>query len=114
MSRPRTLDVTDWSNPLVRAHLKLYPEATTKISEFLGAGKALPTVIDTTKLDLFPLMWADWEHPLWAQKQFFVREVAECRDGRYLLLMRWLVEDSKVCVDALELLYNTEVSERHL
>ncbi|KAH9837655.1 uncharacterized protein C8Q71DRAFT_856855 [Rhodofomes roseus] len=96
----------DWSNPLVRAHMKLYPSVQTKISDILGAEKALPTVIDTSKLDLFPLMWANWERPAWAQKHFYIREVVECYDGRFLLLLRWMIENEEVSADGIELAYD--------
>ncbi|KAH9828836.1 uncharacterized protein C8Q71DRAFT_863691 [Rhodofomes roseus] len=95
----------DWSNPLVRAHIRLYPETTPEVSEILQAEKAAPKVINTKDLDLYPHMWADWENTPY--RHFYIREAARLHDGRYVLILRWIVERSTVYADVYELNHTT-------
>ncbi|KAH9920179.1 uncharacterized protein B0H18DRAFT_881265 [Fomitopsis serialis] len=100
----------DWSNPLVRAHMRLYPEASAEVSEIMQAEKAAPatTNLKTRDLDLFPHMWADWERAPY--RHFYIREVAKLQDGRYVLVLRWIVERERVCADVHDKQYNAHTN----
>ena len=97
----------DWSNPLVREHIRLYPEDAKAKSEILHGDKAAPKAIDVSDIDLYPHMWADWEGA--PHRHFYVREVSRMRDGRFVLVLRWIVVDKHVCADVQILGYNKEV-----
>ncbi|KAJ7898975.1 hypothetical protein B0H13DRAFT_1622990, partial [Mycena leptocephala] len=93
MNHPNDLLRLDFSNPLVREHLHFYPEITT-ISESWQAEKWVKEVEND---DLSP-MWANWEGAL--HRHFYVKELAQCQNGKYLVPLKWIVFQKQVHCDA--------------
>lgn len=82
--------IQDLANPLVRTQMFFYPSITKKISEFHHAAKYVNGVPEE---DLTP-MWADFDSPSRSAKHFYVRELAELKDGSYAVPLKWVdVED---------------------
>jgi hypothetical protein len=84
----------DFSNPLVREHLHFYPEITTTISESWQAEKWVKEVEDD---DSSP-MWANWEGA--SHRHFYVKELAQCQNGKYFVPLKWIVFQKQVHCDA--------------
>ncbi|KAH9917046.1 hypothetical protein B0H21DRAFT_850669 [Amylocystis lapponica] len=78
----------DFANPLVRPHIQVYPEVGCPVSEFYHREKWQHVKDD--ELDLNQLMWADWVNA--PHKHFYIKELAELRDGRLIIPLKWLVE----------------------
>ncbi|KAJ7318546.1 hypothetical protein DFH08DRAFT_917520 [Mycena albidolilacea] len=94
MNHPNDLIRLDFSNPLVREHLHFYPESTTTISESWQAGKYVNEIADD---DLSP-MWANWEGA--SYRHFYVKELAQCINGKYIVPLKWIVYKKQVHCDA--------------
>ncbi|KAJ7885706.1 hypothetical protein B0H14DRAFT_2338587 [Mycena olivaceomarginata] len=94
MNHPNDLIRLDFSNPLVREHLHFYPEITTTISESWQAGKYVNEIADD---DLSP-MWANWEGA--SYRHFYVKELVQCINGKYIVPLKWIVYKKQVHCDA--------------
>ncbi|KAJ7832377.1 hypothetical protein B0H13DRAFT_2240461 [Mycena leptocephala] len=94
MNHPNDLIRLDFSNPLVREHLHFYPEITTTISESWQAGKYVNEIDDD---DLSP-MWANWDGS--SHRHFYIKELAQCKDGKYFVPLKWIVYEKQVHCDA--------------
>ncbi|KAI0263371.1 hypothetical protein BC834DRAFT_997123 [Gloeopeniophorella convolvens] len=97
----------DFTNPLVRPHMVFYPEDTQgKIVETWQAQKWLAEV---GLEHLTPMV-------IHAGQHFYVNELAECRDGTYVLPVRWIVRESIMCSDVFKVtrsgdgLFHTDLS----
>jgi hypothetical protein len=90
----------DFANPLVRPHLRFYPEDLNgKICETWQAQKWLAEV---GFANLSPMVAVGDIH-------FYVNELAECADHSYVLPFRWVVRDQVLCGDAFKVV-RSEVS----
>ncbi|KAJ7035397.1 hypothetical protein C8F04DRAFT_1210324 [Mycena alexandri] len=94
MNHPNDLLRLDFANPLVREYLHFYPEITTTISESWQAAKWVNEIEDD---DLSP-MWADWEGA--SHRHFYVKELAQCGDGKYCVPLKWFVFNKKIHCNA--------------
>ncbi|KAJ7022964.1 hypothetical protein C8F04DRAFT_1307008 [Mycena alexandri] len=94
MNHPNDLIRLDFSNPLVRNHLHFYPEITTTISESWQAAKWVDEIEDD---DLSP-MWANWEGA--SHRHFYVKELAQCNNGKFCVPLKWIVWGEQVHCDA--------------
>ncbi|KAJ7707163.1 hypothetical protein B0H16DRAFT_1824386 [Mycena metata] len=90
MNHPNDLLRLDFANPLVREHLHFYHEVTTTVSESWQAGKWL-NEIETD--DLSP-MWANWTGA--SHRHFYVKELAQCINGTYMVPLKWIVYQKNV------------------
>ncbi|KAH9942016.1 hypothetical protein B0H21DRAFT_811258 [Amylocystis lapponica] len=86
----------DFANPLVRPHIQFYPEIDCPISEFQHGEKWKNLHEDT--LDVNQLMWADWENAPF--RHFYIKELAELRDGHFVIPLRWFLKDKVIWFDA--------------
>jgi hypothetical protein len=93
----------DWANPYVQKFIHVYPEITNWISESWQAGKYINDILEA---QLTP-MWADWVDLL--EKHFYVREVAQIQDCRFVLPLCFVVYEEQDYVEA-NVLSQTEVS----
>jgi hypothetical protein len=84
----------DFSNPLVRTHLNFYPEVTTTVTESWQAAK---WVSELEAEDLSP-MWANWTGA--SHRHFYIKELAQCSNGAYVIPLKWVVYDKKVHAEA--------------
>ncbi|KAF8144015.1 hypothetical protein K438DRAFT_2103021 [Mycena galopus ATCC 62051] len=94
MNHPNDLIRLDFANPLVRAHLNFYPEITTTVAESWQAEK---WVSEIEADDLTP-MWADWTGA--SHRHFYIKELAQCSNGAYVVPLKWIVYEKKVHADA--------------
>ncbi|KAJ6508188.1 hypothetical protein C8R45DRAFT_815921 [Mycena sanguinolenta] len=94
MNHPNDLLRLDFSNPLVRDHLHFYPEITTTVSESWQAEKYVKEIEDD---DLSP-MWANWDGA--SHRHFYIKELAQCKDGKYFVPLKWIVYKKEVHCDA--------------
>ncbi|KAJ6538220.1 hypothetical protein DFH09DRAFT_930637 [Mycena vulgaris] len=94
MNHPNDLIRLDFANPLVRDYLHFYPEITSIVSESWQAAKHLHE-IDAD--DLSP-MWANWEGA--SHRHFYVKEIAQCVDGTYVVPLKWIVYQKQVHADS--------------
>ncbi|KAJ6586682.1 hypothetical protein B0H10DRAFT_1733084, partial [Mycena sp. CBHHK59/15] len=85
MNHPAELLALDWANPLVREFIQVYPEITDRISELNHADKWTKEV----DLDDLSPMWADWSKS--AHKHFYIKELAQLQNGKFVILMRWVI-----------------------
>ncbi|KAF7975164.1 hypothetical protein HWV62_10347 [Athelia sp. TMB] len=84
MNGPADLFKLDFANPLVRDALELYPDLTcASVSEFWQAGK---WIHDSDLSDLTP-MWANFDTA--PHRHFYVNEIAQLRDGRFGIPLRY-------------------------
>ncbi|KAH9947059.1 hypothetical protein B0H21DRAFT_856845 [Amylocystis lapponica] len=98
----------DFANPLVRPHIQVYPEVGCPVSEFYHGEKWQHVKDD--ELDLNQLMWADWVNA--PHKHFYIKELAELRDGRLIIPLKWLVErDVGESFDGHLVAYNSTTGE---
>ncbi|KAJ7354128.1 hypothetical protein DFH08DRAFT_912734 [Mycena albidolilacea] len=94
MNHPNDLIRLDFSNPLVRTHLNFYPEVTTTVTESWQAAK---WVSELEAEDLTP-MWANWTGA--SHRHFYIKELAQCSNGAYVVPLKWVVYDKKVHAEA--------------
>jgi hypothetical protein len=90
----KLINSQDFSNPLVRDHLHFYPEITTTIFESWQAGKYVNEIEDD---DLSP-MWANWDGS--SHRHFYIKELAQCKNGKYFVPLKWIVYEKLVHCDA--------------
>ena len=83
----------------MREFIQIYPEITEKISESWQAEKFTKEVND----QLTP-MWADWKYA--PHKHFYINEVAQLKDGKFVLPLRWIIFERKEHVEVLVLSQN--------
>ncbi|KAI0071057.1 hypothetical protein K474DRAFT_1566504, partial [Panus rudis PR-1116 ss-1] len=90
----------DLENPLVRQHMKLYPDQNMKVREVMDARKLFPKVEELwqTDLDLLPQMWADLKHSPY--RHYYIREPAQLNDGSYVAPLRWYTQENKTYLHA--------------
>ncbi|KAJ6583373.1 hypothetical protein DFH09DRAFT_1308895 [Mycena vulgaris] len=93
MNHPNDLIRLDFANPLVRQHLHFYPEITTTISESWQAAK----YVEELDLEELSPMWANWNGA--SHRHFYVKELAQCRDGSYFIPLKWIVYKHEVHAD---------------
>jgi hypothetical protein len=84
----------DFSNPLFREHLHFYPEITTTVSESWQAEKYVKEIEDD---DLSP-MWANWDGA--SHQHFYIKELAQSKDGKYYVPLKWIIYKKQVHCDA--------------
>ncbi|VDB98021.1 unnamed protein product [Peniophora sp. CBMAI 1063] len=95
-NEPHTLFKLDWANPLVRPHIHVYPNISSKgVSETFEAEKWVKEVPFS---DLSP-MWAEWKSA--PQRHFFVNELASLKTGHAVIPQRWITCDGVDHVDCL-------------
>ncbi|KAJ7310144.1 hypothetical protein DFH08DRAFT_718875 [Mycena albidolilacea] len=94
MNHPNDLLRLDFSNPLVREYLHFYPEITTTISESWQAEKYVKEIEED---DLSP-MWANWDGA--SHRHFYIKELSQCKDGKYFVPLKWIVYRKQVHCDA--------------
>jgi len=75
----------DWSNPLVRGSIHVYPEITKTVSESWQAAKA----VEEVDLDALSPMWADWKNA--KHRHFYVNELSQLKDKTFFLPIKWVV-----------------------
>ncbi|KAI0665635.1 hypothetical protein C8Q78DRAFT_985916 [Trametes maxima] len=97
-NRPAELFRLNLSNPLVRPQMCLYPEVCGPVAEFFHSQKMLE--MDEKTLDLAQLMWADWKHA--PQRHFYIKELAQLRDDRFVIPLRWVTVRGTESFDGLE------------
>ncbi|KAJ7165402.1 hypothetical protein C8R46DRAFT_901106 [Mycena filopes] len=85
MNHPIDLIRLDFANPLVRESIHFYPEITSTVSEFWQAAK----YVDEVDLDELSPMWADWVGSPY--RHFYVKELAQCRNGTFVVPIKWVV-----------------------
>ncbi|KAJ7784239.1 hypothetical protein B0H16DRAFT_1295984 [Mycena metata] len=85
MNHPIDLIRLDFANPLVRDSMHFYPEITSTVSEFWQAAK----YVEEIDLDELSPMWADWVSSPY--RHFYVKELAQCRDGTFVVPIKWIV-----------------------
>ncbi|KAJ7792622.1 hypothetical protein B0H14DRAFT_3094163 [Mycena olivaceomarginata] len=83
-----------FQTPLVRTHLNFYPEVTTTVTESWQAAK---WVSELEAEDLSP-MWANWTGA--SHRHFYIKELAQCSNGAYVVPLKWVVYDKKVHAEA--------------
>ncbi|EIN05335.1 hypothetical protein PUNSTDRAFT_36762, partial [Punctularia strigosozonata HHB-11173 SS5] len=88
MNSPASLFAMDWANPRVRPFIHPYVDITGPVSEAWQAGKALKHIDDT----LLSPMWADWK--LAGHRHFYIQELAQLDDGRYVIPKRWVTKSN--------------------
>ncbi|GBE79608.1 hypothetical protein SCP_0208080 [Sparassis crispa] len=93
----------DFANPLVWPHIQVYPEVGCSVSEFYHGEKW--QYIKEDELDLNQLMWADWINT--PHRHFYIKELAEVRDGRLVIPLRWVVDNKIECFDGYVVQYNS-------
>ncbi|KAK7433873.1 hypothetical protein VKT23_020498 [Stygiomarasmius scandens] len=86
MNHPRRLFAMDWSNPLVRKYMHIYPELSPIISETWQAEKWLHEV----DLDELSPMWADWNSVQNRHRHFYVKELARTKTDEFVIILRWI------------------------
>ncbi|CAK5263889.1 unnamed protein product [Mycena citricolor] len=84
----------DFANPLVRKDLTLYPEITNTVAEVWQAEKYLKEI----DIDGLSPMWANWAQA--PNNHFYVKEIAQRRDGDYVLALKWVIYQQQVHVEA--------------
>ncbi|KAF5371374.1 hypothetical protein D9615_009666 [Tricholomella constricta] len=89
MNHPIDLLALDWANPMVRKYLHVYPEISSTVSEMWHADKWLKEV----DLDDLSPMWANWEQA--PHRHFYIKELAQLRNGDYVIPMRWVIVEGK-------------------
>ncbi|KAJ7725015.1 hypothetical protein B0H14DRAFT_3620845 [Mycena olivaceomarginata] len=104
MNHPAQLLALDFSNPLVREFLQVYPEITDRISEFNHADKWTKE-IDYD--DLSP-MWADWKNA--GHKHFYIKELAQLKSGEFVVPMRWVIFNKTEYGEVVMVNHHPEVS----
>lgn len=84
--RLRSVQLQDWSNPLTRPHIHVYPEISDDgVSEAWHGHKWLKDI----SLDaLSPMYNAGVKH-------FYVNELSRLRDGSYIIPLRWVIFKKK-------------------
>ncbi|TFK59074.1 hypothetical protein BDN72DRAFT_781253 [Pluteus cervinus] len=102
MNHPTRLLALDWANPLVRPHIRTYPEVEGPVSEFWQADKWLEEI----PYEQLSPMWADWKDPANRHRHFYVNELSSTEGGEYVLLLRWITVKGIVHVDVHEVEYN--------
>ncbi|KAJ6549107.1 hypothetical protein DFH09DRAFT_1262788 [Mycena vulgaris] len=93
MNHPNDLIRLDFANPLVREHLHFYPEITTTISESWQAAK----YVNEIDVDELSPMWANWNGA--SHRHFYVKELAQCQNGKYFIPLKWIVYKHEVHAD---------------
>ncbi|KAK7040964.1 hypothetical protein R3P38DRAFT_3452826 [Favolaschia claudopus] len=93
MNHQAELLALDFANPLVRKYMHVYPEITDRISEFNHAEKWTKEIDHD---DLSP-MWADWENS--PHKHFYIKELAQLKNGEYFVPTRWVIFNKKECAE---------------
>ncbi|KAJ7796773.1 hypothetical protein B0H14DRAFT_3093282 [Mycena olivaceomarginata] len=96
MNHPNDLIRLDFANPLVRKFIHVYPEVTTTVSEFWQAAK----YVEEIDLAEFSPMWANWE--VSPHRHFYIRELAQCTNHKYVLPVKWIVYKDAIHADAYE------------
>ncbi|KAJ6528118.1 hypothetical protein B0H19DRAFT_1214630 [Mycena capillaripes] len=86
MNHPNDLLRLDFSNPL--------PEITTTVSESWQAEKYVKEIEDD---DLSP-MWANWDGA--SHRHFYIKELAQSKDGKYYIPLKWITYKKQVHCDA--------------
>ena len=84
----------------------LYPESTSKVSEFWQAGR----LFNEPDFDQLQLMWLDFEDQSRWDCHFYIKELARLRDGRYVIPLFWYTEKGAMQTDAYLVTYDPEVS----
>ncbi|KAG6819454.1 hypothetical protein H0H93_011664 [Arthromyces matolae] len=103
VSSKTDLDINqDWANPLVRPHIRIYPEISKSVSEFFQAEKFTKEV----ELDELTPMWADWERD--SDRHFFVKEIAQLTDQSFIVPIKWFSMDGKIFAQAYRVQYSLE------
>ncbi|KAF9013807.1 hypothetical protein BDZ89DRAFT_1166951 [Hymenopellis radicata] len=96
MNHPGKLFAMDWSNPLVRQHIRVYPEISSTVSETYQAAKWLE---ESSPTDLSP-MWANWKSSADRHRHFYVDELT-LSDSGYVIPLRWVSIANIVYADVL-------------
>ncbi|KAI0082998.1 hypothetical protein BDY19DRAFT_901079, partial [Irpex rosettiformis] len=87
LNDPRRVIAQDWSNPAIRPHIQVYPEiAKDYVSEVWHGDKWLNSV----DLDVLSPMYDAGE------KHYYVNELTQLCDGRFVVPLRWVVYQSTV------------------
>ncbi|KAJ7857220.1 hypothetical protein B0H13DRAFT_2237721 [Mycena leptocephala] len=107
MNHPNDLLRLDFSNPLVREHLHFYPEITTTVSESWQAEKYVKEIEDD---DLSP-MWANWDGA--SHRHFYIKELAQSKDGKYYVPLKWIIYKKQVHCDAYLVTKETDAFTPH-
>ncbi|KAI0308812.1 hypothetical protein OF83DRAFT_1089519 [Amylostereum chailletii] len=84
VNQPEVLFKLDWANPLVRPHVRVYPEISQSVSESWQAGKWVNELPDG---DLSP-MWAKWEKD--GHRHYYVGELAQLQSGTLVIPHHWI------------------------
>ncbi|KAI0827855.1 hypothetical protein BC628DRAFT_1409428 [Trametes gibbosa] len=105
-NHPAELFQFNLSNPLIRPHMCLYPEATGSVSEFFHTNRML--AMDDASLDLGQLMWAEWKKA--PHRHFYIKELARLHDGNFIIPLRWITVNGIESFDGLSVTYDSTVS----
>jgi hypothetical protein len=76
----------DWGNPCVRPLMRLYPELDVPVCDCWQAEKW--TKESSTEFD--SPMWANWDSPMVSWCQFFVHELVQTMNDKYIMIERWV------------------------
>ncbi|KAF5352908.1 hypothetical protein D9758_007948 [Tetrapyrgos nigripes] len=98
MTHPAKLIALDWSNPLVRKHIHVYPELSEVVSETWQAAKW----VEEVGVEQLSPMWADWQSAVNCHRHFYVNEVAQTVSGSYVFIKRWVTVKKNVHVEVWE------------
>ncbi|KAF5374429.1 hypothetical protein D9615_009052 [Tricholomella constricta] len=104
MNHPAKLLALDWGNPLVRSSFRVYPEVEGPVKEFWQAEKWTREV----DLDELSPMWANWKDPSTTHRHYYVKELAQLKDGSFVIPLRWITVDSVVHAEGFDVKYDDE------
>ncbi|KAJ3982098.1 hypothetical protein F5890DRAFT_1416419 [Lentinula detonsa] len=108
MNHPAKLFALDWSNPLIRPHMQLYPEVSGPIKESWQAAKWVTEV----SLDELCPMWADWKYQ--PHRHYYIKEIAQLINNTFVVPLRWITVNGEEHMDALPAYYIEDVYEFHI
>ncbi|KAI0027254.1 hypothetical protein K488DRAFT_62120 [Vararia minispora EC-137] len=85
-NHPTSLIALDFANPLVRHHMRFYPEVAIPASEFWHGEKWLKE-LDPDNLSP---MWADFKHT--PSYHFFIKELCQLTNGTLVIPIKWFTK----------------------